>query len=334
MILISGPSQFFRDEAVELALATVPAEADLRRIDGGESSDGRELHDLQGASLFGSGTWLCVRRGEGWVSSHGEAIAGLLPKIAEGCGLVLEVQKLDKRTKVGKGIAQQAASFEFRELYAEPFDRSRSPLEAELVRWLVQRARRQRVMLTPEAAFLVVSTVGKDPAELVAELGRLAQRLPQGRPIAAEDLRGALTVSFESTPFEFADALLAFDRRRAMRSLEAMFDRGIRGRDGKGMEAGGMFPFVTSWLWNAFMSAHHGRCLLDDGVRADRVAAEAGVRTFVDRFRAQVEGNPERRLRHGLTSILAAQRELRSSGEEPRAILERFVARYFSEGTA
>src|SRR5690606_4352907 len=129
-------------------------------------------------------------------------------------------------------------------------------------------------------------------------------------------------------------ALLAFDRRRAMRSLEAMFDRGIRGRDGKGMEAGGMFPFVTSWLWNAFMSVHHGRCLLDDGVRADRVAAEAGVRTFVDRFRAQVELNPERRLRSGLLAVLAAQRELRSSGEEPRAILERFVARYFAEGGA
>lgn len=334
VVVVTGPSAFFRGEALELVFAALPTSADVRRLDGSEKSDGGELVDLRGGGLFGSGTWVCVRRGEGWLKEHGEALLGTLPRIAKGCGLVLEVVKLDKRTKLSKELTRVGAVFELRDLYAEPYDRSRSALEAELVGWVVQRAKKAKLALTPEAAFLVISTVGKEPAELVAEIARLGERLPAGRPIGTDDVRGHLTVSFESTPFEFADAVLAYDRRRAMRSLDAMFARGVRGRDGAGMDAGGIFPFVTSWLWQTFHSVHHGRALCDGGVRSDEVAARAGVRTFADRYRAQVERNPERRLRRGLALLLEAQRQLRSAGEEPQAVLERFLARYFAEGAA
>jgi hypothetical protein len=100
------------------------------------------------------------------------------------------------------------------------------------------------------------------------------------------------------------------------------------------MDAGGVFPFVTSWLWQSLSSVQHGRALCDDGVRLDEVAARAGVRTFADRFRAQVEANPEPRLRRGLLLCLDAQRELRTTGEEPREVLGRFLSRYFREGVA
>lgn len=334
VVVVTGASGFFRNEAIEAVLASLPDSAELRRLDGTEKSDGREVDDLRGGGLFGSGTWLCVRRGEGWLKQNADALLDALPRIAEGCGLLLEVQKLDKRTRLSKELGKVGVVFELRDLYPEPYDRSRSPLESELVGWVVQRARRAEMRLDPESAFLIVSTVGKDPAELVAELERLAGVLPKGRPVGADDLRGHLTVSFESTPFEFAEAVLDADRRRAMRSLDAMFARGVRQKDGSGMDQGGIFPFVASWLWQSMSAAHHGRALVDEGVRVDEVASRAGVRTFADRFRAQVERNAEPRLRRGLLLLLEAQRELRGSGETPRAILERFLARYFKEGAA
>jgi DNA polymerase III delta subunit len=334
VVVISGPSAFFRGEAVEAVLAAIPASADLRRIDGTEKTDGREIDDLRGGGLFGSGTWVCVRRGDGWIGQHGEELAPVLSRIGAGCGLLLEVQKLDKRKRVTKELAAVGFTGEFRDLYAEPYDRSRSPLEAELVGWVAQRARRHGTQLTPEAAFLLVSTVGKDPSELVAELVRLGDVLPRSGALGPEDLRPHLTVAFESTPFEFAEAVLAHDRRRAERSLDAMFARGVRARDGSGMDAGGIFPFVTSWLWQSMMNVHRGTALREEGMRTDQIAGRVGVRTFVDRFVAQVEANPESRLRRGLLLVLDAQRELRQSGEEPRSILERFLARYFREGAA
>ena len=330
VVLITGAAGSFRSEAFDALVAAVPKDADLRRIDGQTETDGRELQDLRGATLFGTGTWVCVRRGESWLSKRGAELAEVLPHIAPGCGLVVETAKLDGRTKLSKTLASSGAKFEFRELYAEPYDRSRSPLEAELVQWVVTRARKGGVRMTPEAAYLIVSSVGKEPAELIAELRRLAEVLPKGKTHGPDSLRDLLTVSFESTPFELADAVLAFDRRRALRSLEAMFARGVRGRDGASVDGGGVFPFTASWLWTAMSNAHAGRALLESGLRLDEVPSRVGVRTFVDRFRAQVESNTEARLRLGLMLLLAAQRELRTTGEDPRAILERFVARYMT----
>ncbi len=334
LTVITGPAGFFRNEAFEAVMRAVQKDVDVRRIDGSDDTDGRELQDLMGATLFGAGTVVGVRRGDAWLARRGAELVEVLPRIAKGCALVVETGKLDGRTKLSKAFVQAGAVFEFRELFAEPYDRSRSPLEAELVQWVVTRARKAQLRLSPDAAFLVVSSVGRDPAELMAEVRRLAADLPAGKTYGPDDLRGKLTVSFESTPFELADAVLAFDRRRALRSIDAMFARGVRGRDGATVDSGGVFPFTVSWLWTAMSNAHAGRALLESGLRIDEVAGRLGVRTFVDRFKAQVDGNKEARLRRGLLLVLEAQRELRSTGEEPRAILERFLERYTREPSA
>ena len=335
LVLISGASRFLRGEAFDRCLQKVPDDVDVRRIDGSDPGEGRELDDLLGAGLFGAGTWGVVRRGEAWLKAHGPRLVEIAGRIASGCGLLLEVEKLDRRTKAAKALLGVAEAFEFREPYAEPYDRSRSPLEAELVGWIERRAKAAGLALTPEAAFLLQSTVGSETAELAAEIRRLASAVGDvRRTLSPDDLREHLTVAFESTPFEFADAVLAHDRARAHRSLAAMFARGVRGRDGQVSDAGAVFPFVASWLWQSLSNVHAARLLLDAGERPDAIPGHVGVRTFVDRFRAQFEANPAPRLRRGLALLRRAQRELRLSGEDAELILERFLAGYFRKGAA
>ena len=193
----------------------------------------------------------------------------------------------------------------------------------------------KQVRLTPEAALLLMSTVGKDPAECIAELERVASRTGgEQRALGPDDLAGALTCSFESTPFELADALLGGDKRRATRSLEAMFARGVRGRDGKDVDRTGVFPFTVSWLYQSLSKAWEGRFLVDRGVSIRDVPGRLGVRVFIPRFQEQVSSNPEPRLRAGLRLLHEAQRELRLSGEDPLWILRRFVDRYFAGSSA
>ncbi len=336
LVLLMGGSEFFRGEAFELAQTAIPESADLRGKDGREDSDGSELQDLLGAGLFGSGSWLCVRRGDPWLKQHGAELQSYVGKIAKGCGLVLEIGKLDKRTKIAKELKAHGEIFEFRDLYTEPYDRSRSPLESEMVGWLVERSRRMQVPVSPEAAFLLMSTVGQNPAELLAELRRLqdvlqAAGIETRKALGARELSGHLTISFESTPFEFAEALLAFDRRRSIRSLHAMYARGVRSKDGTRVEAGGLFPFVTSWLMQSLDKLHRARCRLDSGQNIEMVCQEMGVRVFVDRFREQLRRNPEARLRAGLGMLMECQRDLRRSGEDPELLLERFLATYFGQ---
>jgi DNA polymerase III delta subunit len=336
VLLLTGPADFFRVEAFDLAVAAVPAGTELRRLDGGgeeAKTDGQELFDLRGGGLFAKGTVLAVRRAKAWLEAHSERLVELLPKIADGCALVLEVPKLDKRTKLAKDLAGAGRLLEFRELYAEPYDRRRSPLEAELVGWVVDRARALKLPLTRQAAYLLVTVVGKDPSELHAELKGLAETFA-GRSakqaVDVADLRGSLDARFESTPFEFVEALLADDRVRALRSLDAMFARGVRGRDGQTVDAGGVFPFLSSWLHQSLSQALAGRRLLDTGTRPDELARAVGVRGFADRFRSEVERHPEARLRRGLLLLHDAQRRLRYEGEEPRLLLEDLVAQWFA----
>ncbi len=315
-----------------MAFAAVSDTADLRTIEGNRDTDGREIDDLRGGTLFGSGTVLAVRRGEDWLKKQGEGLLVALPAFARGSALLLEVKKLDKRTKIAKALGKTGELFEFRDLYTEPYDRGRSPLDAEMVGWLVTRSRAMGVPLTSESAFLVMSSVGTKPAELVEELQRISIAVGKtDRALSPDDLAGSLTCSFASTPFEFAEGLLDFDRARATRSLTSMYERGTRGRDGARIDQGGLFPFITSWLHQQLAQLHDGRLLMDEGVPARDVPNRLGVRGFADRFVAQLQRNSSVRLARGLRLLHMCQRELRSTGEDPHYLLLRFLARYFKE---
>ena len=337
--------------------AAVPHDAALRLADGGDVRGGGaagdddddggagaaagcpELQDLSGAGLFANRSFVVVRPGAAWWQQNGAAIADAAARIRPGSGLVVEAPKLDKRRRavadLVKRVGADGALFEFRDLYETPYDRSRSPLEGELCRWVVDSARHLGVPMEPEAAWLVVGTVGKAPGELHAELLRLRQLFAGAdvrAPLRPADLVGRLTVGFESTPFEFAEAVLDRDRGRAWRSLTAMFQRGVRQQDGKTMDAGGVLPFTASWLFGQFGAVYEGRLLLDAGVSPRDLPGRAGVRAFADRFVGHVQKNDLPSLQRGLSALHACQRASRLTGEEPQLLLERFLSQWF-DGT-
>jgi len=363
IVIVTGASDWFRTEAMEQLLAAVPKAAELRLLDavdvraaGGGSDEDEdagdeaagepdgaeglaacpELLDLCSGGLFTKTAFLVVRRGSNWWARHAATLAAQLAHFAKGSGLVLEAKKLDKRRKaaaaLAKGLADKGGLFEFRDLFDTPYDRTRSPLEGELARWVVARALRLGVPLTPAAAWLLVAQVGKVLPELVAELERLRDQFPadgKRAPLEPSDLRGKITCSFESTPFELAEAVLAQDKRRALRSVRAMFDHGVRKKDGGSMDPGGRLPFTTSWLYQSLATVYEARLLHDSGVSLRDVPGRVGVRQFVDRFVEQVQRNDVKRLQRGLLAVHHCQRMSRLTAEEPEVLLERFLAQWF-----
>lgn len=363
LVIVTGASDWFRTEATERLLAAVPKAAELRLLDavdvrppgGGDDEEEDaaeeaagetdpaeglaacpELLDLCSGGLFARTAFLVIRRGANWWVRHAATLAAQLPHFAKGSGLVLEAKKLDKRRKaaatLAKGLADKGGLFEFRDLFETPYDRSRSPLEGELTRWVVSRAARLGVPLTPAAAWLLVAQVGKTLPELVAELDRLRDQFPAGgkrAPLEPSDLRGKISCSFESTPFELAEAVLAQDKRRALRSVRAMFDHGVRKKDGGAMDAGGKLPFTTNWLHQSLATVYEARQLVDAGMSLRDVPGRVGVRQFVDRFVEQVQRNDATQLQRGLLALHHCQRMSRLTSEEPEVLLERFLAQWF-----
>jgi hypothetical protein len=360
LLVLAGPGAYFRETALAKVLAAVPADAELATVDGqevevrglpgeeagagAETGDDDDLTDsappaacrdlelLRGGGLFSKRAFVVVRRADRWVRRYAPALAQALPKFQSGSGLVLEAQKVDRRTRAFKDAAERGVLFEFRDLYDQPWDRSRGPLESELVKWVQAQGRLLSVPLQPEAALLLCEHIGKAPGELRAELERLHQlqgKAPRTQPLQPADLRGKLLVGFESTPFELADAVLQRDRPAAFRSLRAMFDRAVKARDGRPMEQGGKFPFATSWLFQCLGQLHEGRVLMETGVRAEDVPARVGVRGFVDRYAAQLQKNGREQLERGMAWLLHVQRDRRLTGEEDDALLERFLVAWF-----
>lgn len=359
VVLVHGPNDFFRNEAVDKLLAAVPADAELRTIDaadlrapggaagdddddegGGDGAEAAEscpeLLDLRGGGLFARRSFLLVRRAKNWWAHHAATLAAEVARFAKGSGIVIEAQKLDRRKKVAAQLVKQCtddgAAFEFRELYATAFG-GRDPMQGELAKWIQARGRKLGAKLSLEAACMMIACVGRQPGELVAELQRLRDQVaaePGHGELSARDLRDRLNLGFESTPFELAEAVLGGDERAAFRSVRAMFARGVRGRDGKPMDTGGLFPFATSWLYQALAKAYEGRTLLDDGVPAEDVAGRLGVRQFVDRFVRELKRNDRDRLGHGLLALHSCQRASRTQGEEPEVLLERFLQQWFA----
>lgn len=364
LTLVGGSNDFFRAEAVDRLLAAVPKDAELRVVDagaerdtgGGDGDDEAddpvvaapdadvaaglaqcpELQDLRGGGLFARTAFVVVRRGAVWWRRNAALVVALAPKFGKGCGLIVEAKKFDKRKKVVAGLikalTESGGLFDFRDLYDLPYDRSRSPMEGELCKWVIGRAGRLGVPLAPDAAWLVVMQVGKQPAELVAELQRLRDRVgadPKRKPLSPADLRGKLTCSFEATPFDLADAVLGDDRRAAWRAVRAMFERGVRGKDGKAMDSGGVFPFATSWLHNQLSTLLEGRQLADSGVAARDLAARLGIYQFGDRFAERVQRLSQDQLRRGLLALHQCQRASRLTSEDADLLLERFLSQWF-----
>lgn len=364
VLVVTGVNDSFRAEAMDLVLAALPKDGELRIVDavgeragGGAADDDEadddgdeagdaadaaaglaacpELLDLRGGGLFAKRAFVVVRRAANWWKKHATTVGSQLPHIGKGCGLVIEAGKLDKRKKAAatlvKQLADGGALFEFRELYDTPFDRTRSPLEGELCKWVIGRAAKAGVPLQPEAAWLLVAQVGKNPPDLLAELQRLRDRFGDGvkGPLAPAQLQGKLTTSFASTPFELADAVLGGDRRAAFRSVRAMFDRGVRQKDGRAMDPGGLLPFATSWLFQRLAQVLEGRQMLDGGVSLRDVPERLGVRFQGEQLAAQVQRWTKARLSRGLLALHACQRSSRTTGEDADVLLERFLCQWF-----
>jgi DNA polymerase III delta subunit len=319
VVIVGGESPYFRAEGFRRLLAAVPKEADLVEVEGDRETDGRELQDLRGGGLFARRRVLAVRRAEDWLQRHAAAIEATLPKLAPGCALLLDAAKLDGRLRLTKQLVEAGLRFEFRPQYPE-----------ELPDWLLRQARAQGLELLPDAARLLVEVVGKEPADLAAEIARLAGVLGRksGR-IGAEQLRGELTVGFGSDQFEFADALFARDRLRCERSLHALFARLLRGKDGRRIDEGGVIPMLASWLHRSIVETWRGRRLLDEGVPEREIPAKVGVPFFQERFLARVASWPRPDLRLLYLAVHDLQRSVRETGEEPELLLAGFLGRLF-----
>jgi DNA polymerase III delta subunit len=334
VVQLLGKARWFRERALDAFLRRAGKDVEVLWFTGENDDGARLLRDLRTRSLFGGCKVMVLRPLDKALKGIEEGVVETLPKIPAGHHLVLDLESLDQRTRMAKALVKAGATFQFRDLYDRPYRMGDDPTGAELVRWLLDRGRKRGILLTPKASLFLTQTIGTDPSELDAEIGRLLATGDggTGAPLTPETLLERVHLGANSDQFRLAEQLLGGDLRGAVRTLEAFQREGLTAAAGRTADSGALFPIVGAWLRRTFRSALAARRSIDAGMEPAQAATQAGVMLFQDRFLSGLRRWSRRALETALIELSDAEQRSRNTGEEPVVLLERFVIKLLGPG--
>ena len=211
VVLLWGEDAFLlRDAALELLGDRKPTEVDAADWQGGE------LQDLATPSLFGEPRALLVTDVRGLTKDAMAELAAYLAAPDPASVLVLCCTTAER----GKPPAALLK-------LVEPVGEIRQVAVArkELEGWVLARAARHALDLSPQGARALVETLGEETAQLVAALQQLASAFPAqkvGPPQVHQQFRGL----GEQKTWDLCDKAFARDLPGAIRSLRAIEEGG------------------------------------------------------------------------------------------------------------
>jgi len=192
------------------------------------------VDDLSGGGLFAAQRLVIVRNAEEAVKKVGgdkSPVAEAVERFVasdEACGcVVLTGSSLRADATPVKAIAKaEGPVLAFRRLWDSPPPWSPDPREAELVQWVVRRAREKEVRLDPRQAVYVAAATGNDLFALDDQLSRLAAG-------GGGNVRSIVDWQAAIAPWDVANELLAGDVARSLSGIETLFRGGFLERGGR-----------------------------------------------------------------------------------------------------
>ncbi len=209
--LLWGEDEFLlRERALELLGDLKPTEVDANEWQGGE------LQDLATPSLFGEARALLITDAKSLPKEAIGELAAYLSAPDPDAPLVICAQVGD-RAKVPAALDK----------LVKPVGRVE---EVKLVRkdlepWLIQRAKREAIDITPPAVHALVETLGVEPGQLVAALRQLAEAFP-GERITPQAVAKQFRGLGEQKTWDLCDRAFAKDLPGAIRSLRSIEEGG------------------------------------------------------------------------------------------------------------
>lgn len=206
-----GDEDFLAEEGARAVVEAVLPESErafcLSEL-GAESQVAAVRQVLSSPPFFGRGRVVRVREFGRLEGAAQEVLASLLNRLPPGVHAVIG-GALDRKRKIVKQLLENAAVVE-----CAPYKRP----EAEA--WAQERARRAGLTLSPDAAQLLVGTVGTSLRTIATELEKAAVYLGGERTmITAADLRLLLGTEREDDVFRLVEAAGAGDAGQALRIL-------------------------------------------------------------------------------------------------------------------
>jgi DNA polymerase-3 subunit delta len=222
--------------------------------------------------------------------------------------LVITADKVDRKRKLYKNLTTQQGALS-----------CEAPQEAGLLTWVKHRARSFGYDLSSGAARKMVGRIGAKPGILAKELEKVMAYAGRENKITESmvgDLVGDMKVE---NAFSLTEALKEKKTEKALLLLQNQLDHGEDPIKILGLIA---WQFRTLWEVKHYQAQKYG---------VQKIAEQMGAKPFLVEKALQYTKNFNRsKLQEGMKYLLEADRELKTSGREPRGVLETLLLRICS----
>lgn len=281
-VILKGEERYFIDRAVKgLLAAAQKAGHEICRHDAKDPDFqvARLLDDVAGGALFASArcvvllnaTDLLKKTGKNCSPAFLKAAVGRLQAGGEDM-LVIHAPSVRADNVIAKAaLAAGGLMLSCRKLWDTPPAWDPDPRKAELVQWLVSRARARKISLNVDEAAYVAAATGNDLAGLDEQLNRVEAGGGEIKDLVSWDAGGS--------PYKLADDMLVGEAWRAVGGIESLFAGGFAGKDGrKVLDRGGLVTMLCSALSNKVRETVAAADALAGGSDDREAASTAGVR--------------------------------------------------------
>lgn len=280
--VLRGEERWFREQAIlQITRSAGQRGLEIVKHDASDPDfDARSLgSDLSAAPMFAPARCILVRNAGAFLKKEdGEdsrmtraVLAFLGDRELAGC-LVIDADALRADHAVCKAVAELGGPIlSLRRLWDSPPHWDPDPRKAELVQWLLARARERRIGLDAGEAAYVAAATGNDLSALDGALDRLAQR---GR----KSVREIVGWTGGASPFQLAEDLCRGDAARALSGIEALFRSGFQDRDGsRELDPNALLAILFGSLRGKLRQTLSGALALERGEEIGAAAQGAGV---------------------------------------------------------
>jgi len=222
--------------------------------------------------------------------------------IPETC-LILTADKADRKRKLFKSLTKHDGAVS-----------CDAPREMTLIPWIKKRAQAMGYSLSPEAARQMVEQTGPKPGVLAVELEKVMTYAGKDRSISDQQVLAVVGDIKQEDPFALTEALKEKNAEQALALLHNQLDHGE-----EPLKILGTIVWQLRALWEV---KYYQSQKLSPGT----IAQEMGAKPFmVEKALKHTRNFSQLELIRSFKDLAQADRQLKSSGQSPKGILESLI---------
>jgi DNA polymerase-3 subunit delta len=217
LYLFLGPERLLKREAIERLVGTVDEAFRVFNVDtvsAAEREFGEILDLARQVPMMSPRRLVVISHPESIKEGAQDALEEYLKSPSDQAVVVFDADALDQRRKTSTALSKACTVVRF-----DPLS------EAEAIRWVEARARARGVTFDKQAIGALVDLAGADLTRLAVEVDKLVAHAG-GRAVGLAAVQALVVRSREHEVWDLTDAIVARDRKRALRVLTRQLDAG------------------------------------------------------------------------------------------------------------